>query len=103
FEARHSLDGFQRVLRAHQPPDIVKFELLERERARVNVTPVRRIERASEQPDPQAGRNRPRRPWPIYPCTESCHGLPLRPRLSGAAHDIFEDRQLLDADRTARV
>src|ERR1700712_882965 len=64
-QARHALRRFQRILRRHQPPDLVEAEPLQRHLADMHMAFMRRIERAAEQPDPHARRDRPRRPYPI--------------------------------------
>lgn len=55
LERGHALDGLQRVLRRHQPPDFGQVQALQGLEADVQVAAVGGIERAAEQPDPAAG------------------------------------------------
>jgi hypothetical protein len=51
-ERSHSFDRFQRVLRRHQPPNLVENQVLEREKAQAQVPAMGGIKRTSQQTDP---------------------------------------------------
>src|ERR1700719_4347967 len=51
---------FQRVARAHEPPDAMELETAQRQKARLSMSVVRRIETAAEQADTQARHERRR-------------------------------------------
>ena len=51
---------FQRIARAHKPPDAMELETAQRQKARLSMSVVRRIETAAEQADTQARHERRR-------------------------------------------
>lgn len=53
LQARHAIAALQRVLRAHQPPDLVQSQTLQGLDADMAVALMGRIERAAQQPDAQ--------------------------------------------------
>ena len=48
---------FERIARAHQPPDLIQIETLQRLFGDVHMSFVRRIKRSPKQPNPLAARN----------------------------------------------
>lgn len=58
-EGGHAARRLERVLRAHEPPDLIEIEKLERHEADMTVPGMRGIERAAEKSDATAGPGRP--------------------------------------------
>ena len=77
-------------------------EPAQREQARLAVPLMRRIEGAAEKPDPLPGAVR-RQAGEDAGSGTARRSQSSRPGLARAVHAVFEARQLLDADRAARV
>ena len=102
-----SLKGLQvarvleRIARRNQPPDPIKADPLHGEETRRQMRPMRRIERPPEQPDLQSRRMGRKN-------NSVRDGAPETARMSrsdlpATVDAILEGRELLDADRPARV
>ncbi len=93
----HTITGFQRVLRTHQPPHFVQAEPAPRFHADVNMPLMSRVEGAAEYANPNIAPVTPA--WRVKHCSHKnlwAHG-------SGSTHFIFERRQLFDADGATGV
>src|SRR5689334_25382611 len=65
MQRRHSGDRLQGILRSDEPPDVIEPETFQRHFADMAMTFVGGVERAAEETDPQARRDRPRRSDPV--------------------------------------
>lgn len=94
--------GFERVLRAYQPPDIIDLQRPQRRFGDQAMTVMRRVETAAKQCH-FGTREKLRRGGFGHRLIWAASGHLFGPRLAGAAHGIFEAGQLLQPDRPARV
>ena len=93
----------QWILRRHHPPDLVEREAPQGLAGKRQVPVMDGVERSSEEADAPTLGVRQHQGWDGHDDSSSRLMAALGPQLTGPADLVFERRQLLEADRAARV